>query len=93
MNKLMLCAIIYVGLMSLILFIMMGADKRRAVRGARRTPERRLFLVALIGGAAGGWLGMRVFHHKTRHWSFRLGFPALALLHAASLCLVWACLR
>lgn len=93
MNKLLLCAIIYVGLMSLILFIMMGADKRRAVRGAYRTPERRLFLVALIGGAVGGWLGMRVFHHKTRHWSFRLGFPALALLHAAALCLAWVYLR
>lgn len=93
MNKLLLCAIIYVGLMSLILFIMMGADKRRAVRGAYRTPERRLFLVALIGGAVGGWLGMRVFHHKTHHWSFRLGFPALTLLHAAALCLAWACLR
>lgn len=93
MNKLLLCTIIYVGLMSLILFIMMDADKRRAVRGAYRTPERRLFLVALIGGAAGGWLGMRVFHHKTRHWSFRLGFPALALLHAAALSLAWAYLR
>ena len=28
----------------------------------------------------GGWLGMYVFHHKTRHWSFVLGFPALTLL-------------
>ena len=47
--------------------------------------EKTLWLFALLGGAPGGWLGMRAFHHKTRHWYFRYGFPLLAALDAALL--------
>ena len=78
--------LLWLVLMSLVLFIVMGADKRRARSGAWRVPEKRLFLLALLGGAAGGVLGMRVFHHKTKHWTFAWGFPALAVLQLA-LCL------
>ena len=67
-------------LMSLVLFFTMGADKRRAVKSLRRVPERRLFTLALLGGAAGGWLGMYAFRHKTRHGKFIVGFPLIALL-------------
>lgn len=77
--------IIYLVIMSLVLFIMMGHDKHRARRGGRRVPEKRLFALATLGGALGGWLGMYAFHHKTRHWYFKFGFPALALLQAAAL--------
>lgn len=77
--------IAYLGIVSLVLFIMMGHDKRQARRGGRRVPEKRLFAVAALGGALGGWLGMHAFHHKTRHWYFKFGFPALALLHLAAL--------
>lgn len=66
--------------MSLVTFCLYGVDKRRAVRGMWRVPERVLLLLGLLGGAAGGLLGMRTFHHKTRHRLFWLvnGF-ALAL--------------
>ena len=64
--------------MSLLLFVTMGADKRRAIKGARRVPEARLFTLALIGGAVGGWLGM--YAHKTKHGKFIIGFPLIALL-------------
>lgn len=74
------------GLMSLALFVLMGVDKRRARRERWRVPEKTLFLLALLGGACGGWLGMRVFHHKTRHWYFAWGFSLLALAQLA-LCL------
>ena len=67
-------------LMSLVLFFTMGADKRRAVKSLRRVPERRLFTLALLGGAAGGWLGMYAFRHKTQHGKFIFGFPLIALL-------------
>ena len=73
------------GIMSLILFALMGMDKRKARKGAGRVPERRLFVFALMGGALGGWAGMHVFRHKTRHWYFRLGFPFIALLQASAL--------
>lgn len=65
--------------MSLILFILMGVDKVKAKRGAYRIPEARLFFFAVLGGAVGGTLGMYLFRHKTRHWYFAFGFPALAL--------------
>lgn len=67
-------------LMSLVLFAVMGADKRRARRELWRVPEKTLFLLALLGGACGGFLGMRLFHHKTKHRAFAWGFPFLALL-------------
>ena len=58
----------------------MGEDKRRAQRGKWRIPERTLFLSAALFGGLGGVLGMHIFHHKTRHLRFRLGFPALLLV-------------
>ncbi len=70
-------------LMSLVLFIVMGADKGRAKAGSWRVPEKTLFLLALLGGAIGGVIGMRVFRHKTKHWTFAWGFPILALLQLA----------
>ncbi len=80
-------AALWVVLVSVILFCMMGADKRFARRGERRIPEARLFFVAVLGGALGGWIGMRVFHHKTRHWYFAVGFPAIAIAQMAGV--VW----
>lgn len=47
-----------------------GIDKRRASRGARRLPESTLLALALPLAAAGMWLGMNVFRHKTRKGSF-----------------------
>ena len=73
------------GLTSLLSFCAMGLDKRRARLGARRIPERRLFLYAAMGGAAGGLAGMYLFRHKTRHWYFVLGFWLLFALQAAGL--------
>ena len=47
---------------------------------------------AALGGALGGTLGMRVFHHKTKHKEFRFGFPALLCVQCAAvvyLILIW----
>ena len=72
-------------LMSFVSFAAMGLDKRSARRGARRTPEKRLFLFAALGGAAGALAGMYLFRHKTRHWYFVLGFWALFLLQTGGI--------
>lgn len=75
--------IIYFTIINFWEFVFMGLDKAYARRGEYRIPEKTLFWVALLGGAAGGTAGMFFFRHKTRHWYFRYGFPAIALLHIA----------
>ena len=72
--------ILILTVMSAVLFLMMGVDKARAKSRGRRIPEARLFLLALLGGAVGGTLGMWLFRHKTRHWYFAFGFPLLAAI-------------
>lgn len=64
-------------------FALMGVDKRRAKRDQWRISEKSLFLPPLLGGTVGAILGMRVFHHKTKHWYFRYGLPALLVLQLA----------
>ena len=70
----------YLAAVNLAAFALMGLDKRRARRGDWRISEKTLFLPAVLGGALGGLLGMRVFHHKTKHWYFRFGMPALLIV-------------
>lgn len=61
-------------------FIMYGIDKYRARNGKWRIPEATLLMLAVVGGSVGAWLGMKVWHHKTRHRKFRYGVPAILLL-------------
>ncbi len=71
--------IIYIIVINLIGFLMMGIDKKRAIRGAFRISEASLFLTALLGGALGCTLGMNHFRHKTKHWYFKYGMPCIFL--------------
>ena len=65
-------------LVNLAAFALYGADKRRAVRGCWRIPERTLFWAAAFGGP-GALVGMYGFRHKTKHLRFRLWVPLCAL--------------
>lgn len=77
--------IAYLAAINLLTFCVYGADKRRAkIPGARRVPEKTLFALALLLGSPGALLGMQVFRHKTRHWYFRFGIPAILLAQAAA---------
>ena len=77
--------LIWCSVMSFIFFMAMGIDKLKARAGKWRIPERTLFLLAAMGGALGGMLGMLAFRHKTKHWYFAIFFPALAILQFALL--------
>ena len=61
---------ILLAVISAVTFILYGADKGRAKRGAWRIPEKVLLGFSFFGGAPGGLLGMLPFRHKTRHWYF-----------------------
>ena len=65
-------------------FALMGWDKRQAKRGGWRVRERTFFLWALAGGAPGAILGMRTFRHKTKHWYFQWGLPAILAAQIAA---------
>ena len=68
--------------MNLIDFFLMFLDKQKARRNKWRIPEKTLFGFALLGGALGGYLGMKLFRHKTRHPLFYIGLPTAFILHA-----------
>ncbi len=55
---------------SVVTFILYGADKAKAKRNAWRIPEKVLLGFSFLGGAVGGILGMLLFRHKTKHWYF-----------------------
>lgn len=75
---------IYLVVINLINFAEMGLDKRKSKKEQWRVPESRFFVLALLGGSLGGWIGMNVFHHKTKHWYFRFGLPAIFFLQIAA---------
>ena len=64
--------------------LMMAEDKRRAKRHQWRVPEAALFGAALLGGSAGAWAGMYLFHHKTKHWYFVVGMPLILAAQLAA---------
>ena len=66
-------------------FLIMHADKQKARKGAWRIPEVTLFATALLGGSLGCFMGMRLFHHKTKHLKFSLGLPLLLAVHVVLL--------
>lgn len=84
MRTLLLILLIYLILINITGFALMGIDKKRAIRGAWRISESSLFLTAVIGGSIGCIFGMRHFRHKTKHWYFKYGMPAILILQVAA---------
>ncbi|TKD67881.1 DUF1294 domain-containing protein [Pseudalkalibacillus hwajinpoensis] len=62
-------------------FIAMGVDKKRAQKRKQRIAEKTLWLLFIIGGSLGGYIGMKNFRHKTKHKQFVYGVPALIVIH------------
>ena len=77
--------LIYLAVINIIGFIIMGVDKKRAIRGAFRISEASLFFIALIGGSLGSIVGMQHFRHKTKHWYFKYGMPVILMVQIALL--------
>lgn len=73
----------YLIILNMIGMGVMWADKRKAEKGAWRIPEKILFLVSILGGSIGTWVGMYLFRHKTKHWYFVVGMPLILVLQIA----------
>ena len=78
----------YLILANLVGLVLMGADKSKARRHRWRILERVLFLSAILGGSLGATVGMWLFRHKTRHWYFVVGMPAILVLQVAAFILL-----
>ena len=75
--------LIYLAVINLVGFLIMGVDKLRAKKQVWRVPEKSLFLVAALGGSIGTNAGMYVFRHKTKHWYFVIGMPLILIAQIA----------
>lgn len=62
--------LIVLATMSVLALVFYGADKLRAKRNRWRIPEAVLLGLGFFGGAVGALLGMKLWHHKTKHWYF-----------------------
>ena len=71
---------IYLAVMNVLGVAVMWSDKRCARLHRWRIPEKVLFGVSLLGGSAGTWAGMYLFRHKTKHWYFKYGMPAILVV-------------
>ena len=79
----------YIAVMSIIAFLMYGADKMLAMKQKWRISEALLLLIALVGGSMGALLGMIVFRHKTHHLKFQIGVPVILLLQVVTVGYAW----
>lgn len=74
----LILAFIFINLLG---FVFMYVDKKRAINGKYRIKEATLWQIAILGGAIGSGLGMKLFRHKTKHKLFFIGIPLLAIVH------------
>ena len=59
----------------------MKYDKVKAINNQYRVSEKALFLLALILGGIGIYIGMYLFRHKTKHVKFTVGIPLIIILN------------
>ena len=76
-------ALIYLVIINVVTFLMYGIDKWKARNSKWRIRETALLELAVLGGSIGAWIGMIVWHHKTRHKKFRYGVPAIIIIQLA----------
>jgi uncharacterized membrane protein YsdA (DUF1294 family) len=81
-SNLLYCCLIVINVVT---FVVYGIDKWKAMKGRWRISELTLLLLAVIGGSIGALLGMRVWHHKTKHLKFKYGVPLILLAQLALL--------
>ncbi len=60
-------------------FILVSLDKFKAKNRLWRIPERSFFILSILGGSVGVYIGLFLFNHKTRHWYFMTIIPLIIL--------------
>ena len=76
--------LIYLAVINIVAFFLYGIDKWKARHDKWRITEARLIWIAVAGGSIGALLGMKIWHHKTKHNKFRFGLPTILILQIAA---------
>lgn len=61
-------------------FILVSLDKYKAKNRLWRIPERSFFLLSILGGSIGVYIGLFFFNHKTRNWYFMMLIPLIIFI-------------
>jgi len=70
----------YLIVINIVIFLVYGIDKWKAMQGSWRISEATLLILAVIGGSIGALLGMKIWHHKTMHNKFKYGLPLILII-------------
>ncbi len=79
---------LYLAVINAATFATFARDKQAAAGRSRRVPERRLLLLAAVGGSPAALLAQRVLRHKTRKEPFRSALWGIVAAQAAALAMV-----
>ncbi len=88
MAQIQIIVVSYIIIINLIAFVLYGIDKKRAIRNEHRIRESVLLWIARLGGAIGSWLGIKSFHHKTKHAKFMVVVPLWLIIWLMAIVLV-----
>jgi uncharacterized membrane protein YsdA (DUF1294 family) len=90
MDNQLLFLLLFFLVINLAAFFVMFLDKVKSRKnGAERISEGMMFFLGSAFGSIGVWIGMFVFHHKTKKWYFILGIPLLMIQNITFLWLVY----
>ncbi len=77
--------LIYLCIINALSLLLMLVDKRKAIKNKWRIRERTLLGICAIGGSLGGYVGMKLFRHKTLHPKFSVGIPVMLAVQIVAL--------
>ena len=83
-----LYAILGILIWNIIVMLVYGFDKSRAIRGGKRVRESTLILCSYLLGSLGAMFGMVLFNHKTSKMKFRLFVPLSVIINVTFLYVV-----
>jgi len=67
-------------LVNFVAFVLIGYDKRLAIRNKKRISEKALLTWVALGGTIGSSLAMSIFRHKTSKTSYLWKFTGIFLI-------------
>lgn len=79
--------IAYIAIISLVSIVVCIYDKKisKKNRVELRIPEKTLLILSALGGSVAMYVTMLIVRHKTKHFKFMFGIPAIMVLQAAAI--------